>query len=192
MRLAVHLFPLILGFLGCASPSFVPDAVPEERRIPARDRRLVWETVLRKRRHQVAPDSFLAVTPQVLLLRTTPDSAEGRWLGSLFADHQLVDGFCSRRSPCECQSKALVPMEYLTLNEPRLWRADTVEALLDVAGTYPAWATGVRGQKPSDWMIGWTSIHFYLVKHDSSWTVIPTPSDPDRLLALVGDGVCEY
>ena len=192
MKVVMLLFPMVFGFLGCKGISYEPDPVPENQRMSTRDRHFVWEAVLNARRHVPPRDSFLAVVPQVLMVPAKPDSAEGMWLGSLFADRQLVDGFCTRRSECECQEKALVPMEFLTLNEPRLWRRDTVEAALGVAGTYPAWASGIRGQQSSDWMIGGTSIFYYLVKQDSSWKVIPTPADPDRLLALVGDGVCEY
>ena len=190
MRAGLSLLTTSLVLTACAGPPR-PAAPPPESAISAGDRHGVWEAVLRFRRLSSRADTSMAVVPQVVMVDTPPDSAEGDWLGSLFADYQLVDGYCRKRSPCECQSDALVPMEFLFLNAPRVWRSDTVEVALSIAGTYPAWATGARLGRGTKWMIGLTDVTYYLVQRDAAWTLIPTPYDPDRALSLVGHRVCE-
>ena len=188
------LFATVLLCGGCAGRTSFPAPTPPDPNLSTTDRRAIWEAILTLRRADARADSSPGVVPQVLLLNDgmrTTDSAQMYWLGSLFAESALVDGYCSKPSPCDCQRDALVPMEFLTLSEPRTWRKDTVQVFLGVAGTYPAWASGSHFSDQATWMIGLSSVQFYLTKQDASWRVIPTPFDPDRPLSLVGDGWCE-
>jgi|WetSurMetagenome_2_1015567.scaffolds.fasta_scaffold12566_1 hypothetical protein len=185
---------LLVATLGsCSGPSYSPLTVTSpDPRLTISDRHRVWDAILHSRRGRVAIDSTTTMFPEVLMVEkgALSDTAEATWLASLFDNPRRIDGYCTKASACECQHSALVPTIYLTLKQPTLWRPDTATAVIELDELYASVTPQAVLAGEVTWWIGTRPVQYFVAKGDSSWTVIPTPSDPGPMPQWVSDGIC--